>query len=494
MRNRFIFLSPVLGHLGALLWTVGFVLLVPLVPLLIYARTGRGEVLPLCYLVPAVLAMALGLVLKRRHRLQPLNLRGAMLLGVLGWVVVSAIGAIPFHLGLGLNYLDSFFEAVSGFTTTGITMLSGLDQIPRSILFWRALMQWVGGLGIVALFLFVVSSLSSAHTLFGAESHKVFSRRPAPGLFHTLKILWSIYAGFTVLIAGLLFLEGVPLFDVVVHSLTSVCTGGFSSHDANIGYYAQVGHPHFVLIEYTIVFAMVLGGLNFFIHYRVFTGGIRALWDSAEVRLFWTFLAGATILVTAEHFAKCGFENAHDNFRHSAFQVVSMLTTAGFATRDIGGAYFSPLAKQAFLVLMVVGGCVGSTSGGFKVLRVCILFKMVGRQVRRIVHGRSAVNLVLLDGERIDVEEVHRVAALFFAWVMLLVIGSGVTALLSTHGPLESASGMFSVLNNVGPCYITAGEMAQLHPLIKLTYIIGMVAGRLEILPVLVLFTRRTWR
>jgi len=174
--------------------------------------------------------------------------------------------------------------------------------------------------------------------------------------------------------------------------------------------------------------------------------------------------------------------------------VSSILTTTGFGTEDIGGGYFAGPAKQVFLVLMVIGGCVGSTGGGIKVLRIAVLLKMVGRQLRRLMHGPSAVHPLVLDGERIEMEELRRIAALFFAWIVLLAAGSGITAMLSKHDALASASGMFSALGNIGPCYIPTPEMAALHPVIKVVYIFGMLAGRLEILPLLLLFTRRTWR
>jgi trk system potassium uptake protein TrkH len=239
---------------------------------------------------------------------------------------------------------------------------------------------------------------------------------------------------------------------------------------------------------------MLLGGINFFIHYCVLTGGIRSLWDNMEMRLFWSILGGAVVLVGLNHCMKFGFDNPGETVRYSLFQVTAIMTTTGFATKDIGGIYFPALAKQTFLVLMIVGGCVGSTGGGIKVLRIGIILKMVHRQIRRVVHGGSAVNLVVVDGDAVEVEELRRISALFFAWILLLVLGSGITALLSDLGPLEAASGMFSALGNIGPCYIPVGEITQLHPLIKATYIVGMLAGRLEILPILLVFTRRAWK
>ena len=290
----------------------------------------------------------------------------------------------------------------------------------------------------------------------------------------------------------------MPTFDSVAHALTALSTGGYSPHDASIGYYRQIGHPNFVLIEYTVVFAMLLGGMNFFIHYRVLTGGVRALWDNAETRLFWLLIAAAIALVAGERLFK-GAADTADTLRKSVFQVVSIITSTGFATEEIGrradgSYYFFPLARQIFLVLMIVGGCVGSTGGGIKVLRIGVLMRMVGRQVRRVVHGRTAVNLVTVDGDPVELEEMRRIAALFFAWLMLLFLGGAVTAFCTAYGPIESASGMFSALGNTGPCYLSAFDVTRLPAVVKLTYILGMLAGRLEILPVLILFTRRTWR
>ena len=477
----------------------GVLALLPLAVQAWFAGPGERAVPPSAFYVPAGIALAAGLILKRNMRFPSLDSRRAMVLCALAWFAVSAVGALPLWFGLDISYLDAYFESVSGFTTTGITVLGQLETLPSAILFWRSLIQWLGGLGILTFFLAILYTGESAHQLFGAESHKVFSRRPAPGLFHTLKILWLIYTGFTIAVAGALLLEGLSLFDAVNHALTALSTGGYSPYDASIAQYRQTGHPHYVLIEYTVTVGMLLGGINFFVHYRVLRGGIRALWDSLEMRLWWAIVFGATALVMLDHFRKFGLDprdaaNIEETFRTSIFQVVALVTTTGFGTQDIATDYFPGMAKQIFLVLMVIGGCVGSTGGGLKVLRVGVLLKMLGRQMRRLIYGRAVVNLVVIDGEVVETEELRRVAALFFAWILLLLFGGATTALLSNHGALESASGMFSALGNIGPCYISVPDMAALHPLIKVVYIIGMVAGRLEILPLLLLVSRRTWR
>jgi len=503
MRNRFRYLLPILDHLGALCWIFGFVMLSPLLIMLVEAPGRRAEVSAACFVVPAILGVSVGALLKRRLGTRPLDGRGAMLLCALGWIVISALGAAPFYMArheiqypgeAPIGFLDAYFETVSGFTTTGITVLHGLDAMPGSILFWRSLIQWLGGLGILTFFIAIISVGGTAHRLYRAESHKIFSKRLAPGLLHSLKILWAIYIAYTLLIAALLALEGMGLFDAVCHALTTLSTGGFSPYDASIEYFSRPAYPHHIAIEYTLIFGMMLGGMNFFVHHRLFRGDVRALWDSFEVRLWWLIVFGATALVAVDRFSENNWRHLEETLRTALFQVMAIGTTTGFATRDINTDYFPALSKQIFLVLMVIGGCVGSTGGGIKVLRIGILFKMVGRQLRRLVHGPSVTNMVVVDGERIESEEVRRIAALFFAWVVLLLLGGAVTAALTNLGAMESASGMFSALGNIEPCYISGPEMRALPPLVKATYIFGMLAGRLEIVPVLLLFSRRAWR
>ena len=492
MRNRWAYFRPICDYLGLLLWVFGLLMVVPLVLRAFWMRGGPAEVPAATFWVPAAIAIACGALLKRDRQFPALDGRRAMMLCAMGWLVVSAVAAVPFCIGIGMGYLDAYFETVSGLTTTGITMLAGLDDMPRSILFWRSFIQWMGGLGILTFFLAVLYTGGSAHRLFGAESHKVFSRRPAPNLLRSLRILWLTYILFSVLVLVALLAEGLGAFDAVTHAMTTLSTGGYSTHDASIEFYRQNGY-HYVLIEYTIIFGMLLGGVNFFVHYRVLRGGFRALWDTFEMRLWWIIIAGATGVIIIDRLTREGGAAwSHDLFRNTLFQVVSVVTTTGFGTENI--ADYPAASKQVLLLLMVIGGCVGSTGGGIKVLRIGVLGRMVSRQIRRLIYGPSAIQPVIVDGEIVGPEELRRVAALFFAWVALLVVGGIVTALLSDHDALASASGMFSALGNIGPCYIPVNELPKLHAATKILYIVGMLAGRLEILPLLLLFSPRTWK
>ncbi|MFH1371202.1 MAG: TrkH family potassium uptake protein [Planctomycetota bacterium] len=508
MRNRFHRVNCILHFIGYLLEILGLILLFPLIPAVSYWGSHcEGWRTIAAFVVPAAASFLAGLVLKSVFKEESLDTTGSMLMCALGWIFASAFGALPFVIGIKSGYLNAYFEAMSGFTTTGITVYAGLDDMPRSILFWRSLTQWLGGIGILSFFLIVVFQGSGAHHIYGAESHKISSGRPAPGLFNTLKILWGIYAGFTLFAAVILTLEKMPVFDSICHALTTLSTGGFSSHDSSIEYYRLTGHPNYKLIEYTLTFLMMLGGINFLVHYRVLTKDFKALWDNVEVRYWWRLIAVFTIVIVLDHFRKTGVLSSiftgqarleagelENTFRTTIFQVMSVLTTTGFGTKDIGSDFFGAASKQLFLVMMVIGGCVGSTGGGFKVLRIAILNRLMLRELFKIRVSGMASSGMVIDNKIVPDSEIHRVGTLFFWWIALLVIGGGITALFSDHGPLESVSGMFSALGNIGPCYISVNDMINIHPVVKLTYIFGMLAGRLEILPVLLMFTPRAWR
>jgi trk system potassium uptake protein TrkH len=504
MRNRFNTINTVLNLIGSLLIFLGFFLLLPLLVLFLYKELANGLSTLSAFLVPSIISFSLGICLKTLFKpANPTTLQ-AMLVCSLAWIVFSAIGALPFVIGIQSSFINGVFEAMSGFTTTGITMFSGLDLLPKSILFWRSLTQWIGGLGILTFFLAVTYWGTRAHSLFGAESHKIGMDRPVPGLANTLKILWGIYALFTALIFLGLSFSGMEPFDSLCHSFTALSTGGYSPHDASIEYYRLMGHPHFIWFEYILIIGMLMGGTNFLIHYRVLRRDIRALFDNTEMKYWWSFIALFTVIIFIERWMHGSwlmsprpFSSWHgfeENFRTILFQVVSIITTTGFATRDIGASFFGHAARQLFLIMMVIGGCVGSTGGGLKVMRIGILVRLIKREIFRLRTPAHAVSSIIIDGKTIERAELHRVSALFFTWMVLLAAGGITTALLSNTGAFAAFSGMFSALGNIGPCYIPTAAMAQLDPVIKIVYIFGMLAGRLEILPVLLIFSSRAWR
>lgn len=484
-----------LNFIGAILTLMGIFLMIPLIPLWLLAEGGPEGISVWTFLIPACVAIISGLAIQRGFSYQTPSIRDAMIITALGWILVCFLGAIPYQLGLHKSFIDALFESVSGFTTTGITVFEELDTMPGSILFWRSFTQWLGGLGILSFFIVVSFRGGSASAaLFSAEGHKITISRPVPGIFNTMKILWGLYILFTISSFLCFLAAGMTLFDALNHCFTCISTGGFSTHDASLAYWSQNQYPRAWLIEYIAVLFMLAGGISFLVHFKVITGDIKTLFTGFEIRFYWLIAGGASLLVCLDHckvFAATqswDVNTLHHLFRSALFQVSSLLTSTGYLTTNINDPFFPPLSKQIFFVLMITGGCVGSTAGGLKVLRIGLLARLFAVQLQRISLPRAAVVPLLLSGKVISSAEIERVAALFWIWMTIIVGGAFVTTAFSDLGPWQGLSGMASAMGNMGPFYFSVHEMISLHWVIKLTYILGMLAGRLEIIPLAVLF------
>jgi len=504
-KNR---INSICFHLATVFRIGGVLLFLPIFAGILWDDHFCFSPFIIAFLIPGSVTLILGIILKKVTTSVPLSLRDSMFICTLSWVFLSLLGAIPYTIILHTHYLDAFFETMSGFTTTGITMFTDINTLPRSILFWRALTQWIGGLGILSMFIVLgFKGGAAANKIFSAESHKVSLHKPFSGIFRTAKVLWTLYISFTIAETGLLSILGLDFFDALTHSLTTISTGGYSIYDNSIAHFRMAGYTHAHLIELVIILFMICGGINFLIHFRFWTGDIKSIWDNSEMRYYWVLLIGAVLLIIFS-FTK-SFEGMYTDFNGNqvygfkavlfhikdiAFQVVSILTTTGYTTRDIGSAYFTPIARQLFLIFMVVGGCAGSTSGGFKILRITILNRLVGNRLFRLNASRHSRIPLIVDGKVIDEKEIQSVLTLFFLWISLIIIGGMITAVFSPHNGWQSFSGMFSALGNIGPCYLSVSQIIDLHPVIKLTYIFGMLAGRLEILPVMLLFSRKFYK
>ncbi len=451
------------------------------------------------FIYAAIIALAIGLLFKfitLRFKAK-VDLATSMILCTFAWLIISFIGSIPFMIGLNKSFIDALFESVSGFTTTGITVFEGLDEMSYAILFWRSLIQWLGGLGILTFFLFVTTtSEGDIWQLFSAEGHKINSSRPVPNVYRTIRYFWAIYGGYTFAEMLILKLLGLNWFEAFIHSLTTLSTGGFSNHDASIAYYQMAGYANYIWIEYTITFFMFLGGVNFLVHYKMLREDKLALFRDVEAKAYMkTILTFSLVTILGIVMLRgLPLKDLEMSIRKILFQMVSVMTTTGFGTEDIGSVFFPAITKQLFIVLMIVGGCVGSTSGGIKVLRVMVLNKLLKREVVKLNLPQKAVLPTTVDGIIVGHEEILRISALIFGWILLIVIGSGITALFSDLGPWEAFSGMASAVGNIGPFYFSVAKMATLSWVIKLTFIIGMLAGRLELLPIYILLIRRTWK
>ncbi len=482
----------IFNYLGSLLVITGLFMLLPLIPIFIY----NEEQSLYTFIFPAAISLFTGGVLCLYFPLKKPSIRGAMVITAVGWLTVGLIGGLPYVIGLKKGFIDAFFESVSGFTTTGITVFEHLDSMPRCILFWRAFTQWLGGIGILSFFMAVsFRGGSIAAALFSAEGHKVTVARPAPGIFHTLVILWSIYGVFSILSFFLFFIGGMSTFDAITHAFTCISTGGFSTHDASLAYWEQkkIGHPWF--IEFSAIAIMLAGGTNFLIHYRVLQGKIKNIFRDFEMKWYWLFTLLAVSAIMLDHFLAFSKTEPLDLadffkiFRIAAFQVSSLITSTGYLTVDINSPFFPALSKQILLTLMIIGGCIGSTAGGIKVMRAGILFRLFSLELRKLVMPRRAVLPLVISGKVVEPEEVYRIGALVWGWLAIVMVGAFVTAFFSDLGPWQALSGMASAMGNMGPFYFSVHKMATLSPVIKLTYIFAMLAGRLEILPLAVLVT-----
>ena len=485
----------ILNYLGSLLFIFGFAMMVPALVHIFFPGPGISARIIGAFVVPGMIISGIGLILTKRLPNKIPDIQDGMIITALAWIVVSVASTIPLYILLDHSFIDTFFEATSGITASGLTIFTGLDEMPPAVLFWRSFMQWIGGIGILTFFLAVsFRGGSAAATLFSAEGHKIQSSRPVPGIFNTVKIIWTIYGCMTLTAFLLLYMEGMTLFDAINHTLTLVSTGGFSTHDASIAYFSDFKFGAF--IEYTMIFFMLMGGTNFLLHYKVSTGNWRALYKDFEMRLFWLIILGAFLLIGIDIYISHGdkllnsWSTFHLHFRTTLFQTISVITSTGYATRNINDPYYPALARQVFLLLMFIGGCIGSTGGGFKVLRIGVLWQALVCEIKQLSLPPKAVIPLVIQKKIIPPREVRRICALLFAWIGLVWTGTSLTLACTDLNVSEALSGMLSAVSNMGPFFFSTGELAAFPGCVKLSYIFGMLAGRLEVLPIFVLCVR----
>lgn len=506
MRSQLSSYAYILHNIGKLLIVTSIIIATPIIFCLLYwNRFGDGYNTLSGFLTAALSSYIVGLILTHYIPEGKASITSGMLLCGISWVIISIFGAIPFYMVHKISFINAVFEAFNGFTTTGMTIFKNLGIMPRSILFWRSLMQWFGGLGILSFFLLILFKTNGAHHLFGAEGHKLSSKRPVPGIANTIKVIWIIYIFFTVISGIMFYIEGMTGFDALCHALTTISTGGFSTHDASIAYFKTMGNAKYIAIQYTVIIFMFLGGMNFLIHYRLFSLDIKALWDNLEIKSYFKFIALYTMLLGFSFIYRHGilrefvlygidFLKLEEIFRESLFQTLAMLTSTGFSTIDIGSSVYSAFSRQLFLMMMFMAGCIGSTSGGFKIIRIVILEKMVTKELFSLSSPRHATNGLVIDNKIIPYLEIEKTAILFFSWMFLIVFGSLITLFFTNLNELQAVSGMVSCVSNIGPSYIPLDKIINLPAIIKIIYMIAMLAGRLEILPVFLLFYKKAWR
>ncbi len=454
-------------------------------------------ILPLCvaiyygeanwqiYLYALLITLGVGLVLEFAFKTARVIERtdGFTIVGFT-WLLISLFGTLPYAF-LGLGFLDAFFEAMSGFTTTGATILSatGMDgffALPRSILLWRSLTQWLGGMGVIALFVAVLPRLGvGGSQLFDREFPGPMPERIRPRFSTTARLLWTIYVGFTAAQIALLCLwANLPLFDATCISFSTLSTGGFTPTVQSIGFY---GNP---VAEYIIMVFMFLAGMNFIVHYHLLRGNWKAIRDD-ELRLYViTITVAIFLLISAQGFS---------SYRAEAFQAISIMTTTGFVTADFGS--WASSAKMVLLALMFIGGCGGSTGGAIKVVRVVTLIKHTGVMMRKAIFPNAVIPLKY---NRKPLQEgiVRDVISFFFLYILVALVASVILCFLGLD--IETAvSAVAATLGNVGPGLGGVGpslNYALLPGAAKSILIVCMWLGRLELFTVLMLFSPRLWK
>jgi trk system potassium uptake protein TrkH len=474
----------VIHILGFLLMFLAGSMLLP-IPFSIYYGDGGY----LYFLISAAITFIAGfLAFKMTKREGELRAREGFAIVTLGWTFFSLFGCLPFLLSGGIPTLtDAFFETMSGFTTTGATILNDIEILPHALLFWRSLTHWMGGMGIIVLSLAILPFLGvGGMQLFRAEAPGPSPDKLTPRVTETAKILWGVYVLISALETILLMFGGMSLFEALCHTFGTMATGGFSTKNASIGHYNSA------YVQYVIIFFMLLAGTNFSLHYRFLKKDFKAYHRNPEFRFFMGLVIGATLFIGFDTLTN-HFHHWEIAFRNTLFQVVSILTTTGYGTADFEQWSFS--SQFVLFLFMFIGGCAGSTGGGMKVIRLYILIQFVRSEIKRLLHP-TAIIPVRVGSQVIPREIVTHVIGFLALMVGLFILG--VVLMTGLGLDLVSALGAIAAtLGNIGPGLGSVGptdNYAHIPGLGKWILAFFMLAGRLEIYTVLILFAPSFWK
>ncbi|MBR2382800.1 MAG: TrkH family potassium uptake protein [Anaerotignum sp.] len=470
--------------LGSLLRVEGILMSIPMVLAFVYGESAAQK----AFLITVVVCLALGTLI--RHK-EPENKsiygREGFVVVALSWIVMSLFGALPFYLSGAINgFINCFFETVSGFTTTGASILTEIEGLPMSILFWRSFTHWIGGMGILV-FMLAILPMGDERSMYlmKAEAPGPMVSKLVPKVKSTAKLLYKIYIALTVIEMVLLLLGGMPLFDSVVNSFSTAGTGGFAILNSSIAGYNNAYY------EYVITIFMLLFGVNFNLYYLMILRDFKSIWKNEELRYYVVIVVACIVLITGNIYSMYPtFESA---FRHAAFQVAAIVTTTGFATANFD--LWPEFSKTLIFCLTILGACAGSTGGGIKVSRLIILLKLAYREIRHIVHPRS-VNLIKLDGYKVEEDVVRGVTGYIVVYVLLL-LGSFILISFDNYDFTTSLTSVVTCLGNVGPGFAMVGPVENFSffsGFSKLVLCMDMLLGRLEIFPIIMLFAPSIWR
>ena len=472
----------ILYVLGTVLALTGIFMLLPLVVGLIYHEYYPTLMLALS----AFICIAVGLPLTRlKARSSMFTIKDGYVTVALCWIVMSAVGALPFVFSGEIpNYLDALFEIVSGFTTTGASILTDVEAMSHCLLFWRSFSHWIGGMGVLVfiLTLLPMADNGSSFSLMQAESPGPVVSKLVPRLRASARSLYGIYFGISVLELILQAIGGMPLFDNLCLTFGSMGTGGFGVLNDSVAGYS----PY---LQWVIIIFMLLAGTNFGVYFLLLCRQGRAVLRMEEVRWYYAIVAGATLFISLDLLNYGQFNSV----REVLFQVASIITTTGYSTTDF--ALWPSFSKGILMLLMMLGACAGSTGGGMKVSRLVIYLKTGAQELRRLVKPRE-VRTIRMDGKKLD-RAVVRGSLLFLVCYVLIFVLSLLIIQLENLDLETSFTAVAATLNNIGPGLSLVGPTANfsiMSPLSKVVLIFDMLAGRLEIFPILVLLAPQTWK
>ncbi|MFC1873476.1 TrkH family potassium uptake protein [Chloroflexota bacterium] len=481
MRIRVVF-----HYLGLLVATLGFFMLAPLACSLIY-----GEADWRAFTISLLISVGLGLLLWRQTPAGEgrLSRREAIMIVTGGWILASAFGALPYVLaGTFGNYLDAYFETMSGFTTTGATVLADIEGQFRGILLWRSLSQWLGGMGMITLFVALFPMLGmGAANLVEAEVPGPQAEKLTARIRDTARAVWFIYIGFSVLEILCLWVVKMPLYDALAITFSTMATGGFTPTNLSIGAYNNLP------AEIIIIFFMVVGGANFGLYYLfMWKRQPRSLMANSEFRLYVTILAGASIMIALDLMVNRGMAIG-EAFRLGSFNTVSIMTTTGFATADFNA--WSEFSKTILFILMLVGGSAGSTGGGIKVIRLLALLKSIRRRILLTINPRAVIPLKL-GGNVLSEKVTSGIISMSMLYVIVLVVASLALSALGID-QVTAFSAVVASMGTVGPGLGLVGPVANylwIPPLGKIILMMCMLLGRLELFTVMALVIPSFWK
>jgi trk system potassium uptake protein TrkH len=479
-------------HFAVIFSIIGFLLLIEGIfiftgiPFSIYY--GDSDVMAL--LTSGLITSGVGALMffPNRKKAKDIRKREGYLVVTLGWIFMSLFGAIPFVMhGAIPSFTDAFFETMSGFTTTGASILNNIESIPHGLLFWRSLTQWLGGMGIIVLSLAILPILGiGGMQLFIAEVPGPSKDKIHPRIKETAKRLWGIYALFTLAETLLLLLGGMNLFDAINHSFTTMATGGFSTKQASI---AAFDNP---FIHYVIIIFMFAAGMNFTLHYRLLHRDYKNFFRNDEFKFYAKVIIIVAVLIAVVHVIT-DYAGVEKSFRDSLFQTVSIVTTTGYVTADY--ELWGPFFQLLFFLLLFTGGCAGSTGGGIKMVRHLILFRNSFQELRRLIHPRAIIP-VRFNRMSVSFENVSNIQAFFLFYISIFIVGTLLMSLLGMDF-LSSIGSVATSLGNVGPAIGSVGpsyNFSHIPDLGKWTLSILMLLGRLELFTVLIIFSSSFWK